>query len=212
MQRHLSKFLFLSFNIYLVSPFLFPPFDLQPMSSFVSSILQHSANKLDDMPIIGSRSKRKSLPTGSSSNNAGVTHNPRIATGTAGPACYNSHNDYLGGNVVPPPPPYDHGGPTPTPSTSWTSEMSALADKIRDEQVLITSSKQVFNLDRKSISQGLKLVSIAADEYDEGNEAVALDIYLTGLDKILMALPSELSKPLPFPSSDSLPNQIHEKN
>ncbi len=56
------------------------------------------------------------------------------------------------------------------------------------------SSKQLTNLpsniDRHSISQGMKLVSIAADEYEEGNESVALDIYLTGVDKILMALPS----------------------
>ncbi|KAF1797058.1 hypothetical protein FB192DRAFT_1313656 [Mucor lusitanicus] len=37
----------------------------------------------------------------------------------------------------------------------------------------------------------MKLVSIAADEYEEGNESVALDIYLTGVDKILMALPNK---------------------
>lgn len=66
--------------------------------------------------------------------------------------------------------------------------MSMLADKIRDDDM--TRAKQVIHLDRRSISQGLKLVSIAADEYDGGNETVALDIYLTGIDKILMALPS----------------------
>ncbi|CAO0795834.1 unnamed protein product [Mucor circinelloides] len=91
--------------------------------------------------------------------------------------------------------------PTPTPSTSWTSEMSALAEKIRDDVTNTfkgntnTNSKQLTNLpsniDRHSISQGMKLVSIAADEYEEGNESVALDIYLTGVDKILMALPNK---------------------
>ncbi|KAL0091839.1 hypothetical protein J3Q64DRAFT_1635461 [Phycomyces blakesleeanus] len=48
------------------------------------------------------------------------------------------------------------------------------------------------SLDRKSIAQGMRLVSIAADEYDEGNEALGLEIYLSGIDKVLMALPSNI--------------------
>ncbi|KAJ8661537.1 hypothetical protein O0I10_002804 [Lichtheimia ornata] len=78
------------------------------------------------------------------------------------------------------------GSPIPTPSTSWTSEMSVLADKIRDDTV-----HTVDSLDRRSISQGMKLVAIAADEYEDGNNTVALDIYLSGIDKILMALPNK---------------------
>ncbi|CAO3641269.1 unnamed protein product [Cunninghamella echinulata] len=69
--------------------------------------------------------------------------------------------------------------PIMSPSTSWTTDMSSNMDK---SEII---------LDRRSISQGMKLVSIAADEYDEGNETVALDIYLTGIDKILMALPNK---------------------
>ena len=106
----------------------------------------------------------------------------------------------------PPPPPYDYrsSSPTPTPSTSWTSEMSVLADKIRDDAAALstttstasTSNQQagptIEMLDRRSISQGMKLVAIAADEYEDGNMTVALDIYLSGIDKILMALPSML--------------------
>lgn len=85
--------------------------------------------------------------------------------------------------------PYGGGGsPIPTPSTSWTSEMSVLADKIRDD-----TAHTVDSLDRRSISQGMKLVAIAADEYEDGNNTVALDIYLSGIDKILMALPSRLA-------------------
>ncbi|CAO3611091.1 unnamed protein product [Cunninghamella blakesleeana] len=69
--------------------------------------------------------------------------------------------------------------PIMSPSTSWTTDMSSNMDK---GEIL---------LDCRSISQGMKLVSIAADEYDVGNETVALDIYLTGIDKILMALPNK---------------------
>lgn len=98
---------------------------------------------------------------------------------------------------IPSPPPYNTQvlhSPQPTPSTSWTSEMSALAEKIRDDVASTfkgNSNSSVNNVDRHSISQGMKLVSIAADEYEQGNESVALDIYLTGVDKILMALPSK---------------------
>ena len=181
------------------------------MSSFVSSILQHSANRIDDMPFLGSRSKRQSLPTGSSSsimdtyqqqqqqqqqqqhhhhhhrhrNSAEYYHNPGALTtmGSSSPPSYDAMMMMQ--------------SPQPTPSTSWTSDMNLLADKIKNDHHEETSDSSNGNkqlvmqqLDRRSISQGLKLVSIAADEYDGGNEVVALDIYLTGLDKILMALPS----------------------
>lgn len=88
--------------------------------------------------------------------------------------------------------------PQPKPSTSWTTQMSTLANKIRDNAASMnaimanTSDTSVAeSLDRKSISQGMKLVAIAADEFDEGNDTVALEIYLSGIDKILMALPSK---------------------
>lgn len=95
------------------------------------------------------------------------------------------------------------GSPIPTPSTSWTSEMSVLADKIRDD-----SAHTVDSLDRRSISQGMKLVAIAADEYEDGNNTVALDIYLSGIDKILMALPSRLALVPFFPQTKTTPSII----
>lgn len=124
--------------------------------------------------------------------------------------CYHPQMSYSA-EYIPAPPPYDTmqqqqqqqqqlmTSPTPTPSTSWTSEMSALAEKIKDDVANTfkgntskqTSNSLPNNIDRHSISQGMKLVSIAADEYEEGNESVALDIYLTGVDKILMALPNK---------------------
>ena len=90
------------------------------------------------------------------------------------------------------------GPPQPKPSTSWTTQMSTFAHKIRDNAASMnaimtnTSDTNVSeSLDRKSISQGMKLVAIAADEFDDGNDTVALEIYLSGIDKILMALPSK---------------------
>ncbi|KAI9254671.1 hypothetical protein BY458DRAFT_520939 [Sporodiniella umbellata] len=74
----------------------------------------------------------------------------------------------------------------PPPYTSWTVEMSALAERVKRDV-----SYKPTSLDKHSISQGIKLVSIAADEYESGNESVALNIYLTGVDKIIMALPNK---------------------
>lgn len=81
--------------------------------------------------------------------------------------------------------------------------MSAFVDKLRDDAAAIVGSTKYQSqqqqlqfppLDRKSVSQGMKLVAIAADEYEDGNDDVALDIYLSGIDKILMALPSKSLK------------------
>ncbi|KAI9492586.1 hypothetical protein BDB00DRAFT_827252 [Zychaea mexicana] len=186
------------------------------MSSFVSTILQHSANRIDDMPFLGSRSKRQSLPTGSSSGMAGNNYHQQQQQQQhrSSAEYYHPHHPHhphypqtnnMSMAVSSPPPSYEAmmmQSPSPTPSTSWTSDMNALADRIKDDDYMTSSSNNnnsnanskqlvVQQLDRRSISQGLKLVSIAADEYDGGNEAVALDIYLTGLDKILMALPNK---------------------
>ncbi|KAL7327192.1 hypothetical protein PS15p_209421 [Mucor circinelloides] len=68
---------------------------------------------------------------------------------------------------------------------------SHLVDKLIDT----TTSKFGYqssnrSVDRKSLSQGVKLVDIAVDEFETGNEAIGLDVYLAGLDKIIMALPN----------------------
>ncbi|KAI9263538.1 hypothetical protein EDC94DRAFT_82080 [Helicostylum pulchrum] len=188
------------------------------MSSFVSSILHSSANKFD------SKYKSKSKDNNSSKNAKHQINDlsSRLAMHASTPILSNSNMNGPGyyyhpqksysSEYVPAPPPYDPQqqliqqhlqqqqqlhSPTPTPSTSWTSEMSALAEKIKDD---VTSTfkgsksaptPQQLNIDRHSISQGMKLVSIAADEYEEGNESDALGIYLTGVDKILMALPNK---------------------
>lgn len=53
-------------------------------------------------------------------------------------------------------------------------------------------SKVHIQVDKQGISAGIKLVDIALEEFDRGNEALGLDIYLSGLDKIIMSLPSKL--------------------
>lgn len=190
------------------------------MASFVSSILHNSANKIDSMSSLGSKHNQKSKNKSNvRSNNSQHNLGSRLAMHASTPTLpannyYHHPQMSYSAEYIPAPPPYDTmqqqqqqqqqlHSPTPTPSTSWTSEMSALAEKIKDDVTNTfkgnnNNSKQIVNLpsniDRHSISQGMKLVSIAADEYEEGNESVALDIYLTGVDKILMALPSKLNE------------------
>ncbi|KAG2202029.1 hypothetical protein INT47_006221 [Mucor saturninus] len=45
-------------------------------------------------------------------------------------------------------------------------------------------------VDRKGLSAGIQLVGLAVEEFEIGNDAVGLDIYLSGLDKIIMSLPN----------------------
>ncbi|KAH8554315.1 hypothetical protein BGW37DRAFT_518048 [Umbelopsis sp. PMI_123] len=87
---------------------------------------------------------------------------------------------------TPPPPPY-------VPAMDQEQDdIENLAEAVKQNSHLVSAiSKTGRSLDRKSIIQGIKLVAIAADEYNEGNDTVALDIYLTGLDKIVMALPAK---------------------
>ncbi|KAI8639858.1 hypothetical protein BD408DRAFT_370930 [Parasitella parasitica] len=174
---------------------LFPQTNKQKMSSFVSSILYNSANKLESM----SKQKPKNKSTNSEHPLAGSRLAMHASTPILPSNSYYQHPQMShSADHIPAPPPYDTmqqqlHSPTPSPSTSWTLEMSALAEKIRDDvtKTFKGSNKQTANIDRHSISQGMKLVSIAADEYEEGNESVALDIYLAGVDKILMALPNK---------------------
>ncbi|KAG2179171.1 hypothetical protein INT43_002021 [Umbelopsis isabellina] len=84
----------------------------------------------------------------------------------------------------PPPPPY-----VAPVSGENDIQILNLADKLQPSQLANAINKSNRTLDRKSIIQGIKLVAIAADEYEDGNDTVALDIYLTGIDKIVMALP-----------------------
>ncbi|KAI7859997.1 hypothetical protein BDC45DRAFT_530446 [Circinella umbellata] len=194
------------------------------------------------MPFLGSKSnannKRRSHTPNTSSTASSLLS--RLPLNSSSPAVYYSQqqSNTSNPNVVPrmnrstdyktsatnngssssspPPPPYDYrsSSPIPTPSTSWTSEMSVLADKIRDDAAALstttasTSNQQIGAniemLDRRSISQGMKLVAIAADEYEDGNMTVALDIYLSGIDKILMALPNKTDPKTKFALREKL--------
>lgn len=176
------------------------------MSSFVSSILHSSANKIESVSLLGSKKSKSKAKSNQQQTDLGS----RLAMHASTPILSNNSRYYYhhpqrsySTEYIPAPPPYDTQqqqllqmhSPVPSPSTSWTSEMSAFAEKIKDD---VTSSfkggkKSVSTsqIDRYSISQGMKLVSIAADEYEQGNGSVALGIYLTGIDKILMALPSK---------------------
>lgn len=54
----------------------------------------------------------------------------------------------------------------------------------------INNNNSNQQVNRQSIMQGIKLVGIAVDEFDSGNEDIALNVYLSGLDKIIMSLPN----------------------
>lgn len=150
------------------------------MASFVSSLIHSSANKIE-RTILGN--SQKDADPWLALHASPSYHYPQTNCSASNPSAY---------HIIHSP---RSSSPIPTPSTSWTSEMSALAEKIKGDVTCTlkgnTKSSQQ-HVDRHGISQGMKLVLIAADEYEGGNESVALDLYLTGVDKILMALPSKV--------------------
>lgn len=79
---------------------------------------------------------------------------------------------------------------TPPPYASIHNK--SFVNKLIDNTTFNLFSKSTIN--KKSLTQGIKLVEFAVDEFESGNEALALDIYLSGLDKIIMALPSKNDK------------------
>ncbi|CAO3614572.1 unnamed protein product [Cunninghamella echinulata] len=163
-------------------------FNLNENNNNNNIIYPHQSNLLSRLPVNASTPNLYSpYPYHHHNNNS----NPTLSHSTSMIEPYYSST---------PPSPFE--SPIPTPSTSWTSEMSAFVDKLRDDAAaIVASSNSKYNssllnlatppLDRKSVSQGMKLVAIAADEYEDGNDDVALDIYLSGIDKILMALPNK---------------------
>lgn len=84
------------------------------------------------------------------------------------------------------------GQVTPPPSDD-RSAYAQFVDKLVDttwKTGISQQQQQQQLINRQSIMQGIKLVGIAADEFDSGNEAIGLDVYLSGLDKIIMSLPN----------------------
>ncbi|KAL9559155.1 hypothetical protein MBANPS3_000559 [Mucor bainieri] len=99
---------------------------------------------------------------------------------------YNNSNNM---NQLPTASAADH--PPPYDNATQKSTYSQLVDKLIDTT---TSKLNCYysasrSIDRRSLSQGVKLVEIAVDEFETGNDTIGLDIYLAGLDKIIMALP-----------------------
>ncbi|KAF7728037.1 hypothetical protein EC973_006802 [Apophysomyces ossiformis] len=75
--------------------------------------------------------------------------------------------------------------------------MSFLVSSITDGSFLSKSLRQnIFGsaastLDRQTLSQAVKLLLIAADEFDHGDHKIALNIYLNSVDMMLMAIPNK---------------------
>lgn len=185
------------------------------MASFVSSFLHHSANKIEDLSRHGKRKGNVRRNSSGGSEFGTRLHQAALSMPTVNQKFHYQQPQASHSTECVAPPVYDPASmfvkysnqpyhhiqnqqldqrhlvtPTLTPSTSWSTDLSNTSSTY-DQATRSCSPEYGILLDRRSISQGMKLVSIAADEYDEGNEAVALDIYLTGLDKILMALPSK---------------------
>lgn len=128
--------------------------------------ISFAVNRAGDIPVIGGRIRKVSM-----------TYGPQPSVTQSSPSRLSTSSDSR------PPPSYSSVESSRSLVVSGDIDSKALIDKI--------SAKKVAKLDRQSIVQGLRMVDLAAIEYQEGNDSIALDIYLHGLDKIVMGLPGK---------------------
>lgn len=125
--------------------------------------INFAVSRAGDIPVIGGRIRKVSM-----------TYGPRPNITQSSPSRLSSSSD------TQPPPSY---------SSVERNNMVAVNEISSKSIIERINSKQLTKLDRQSIIQGLRMVELAAVEYQEGNDTIALDIYLHGLDKIVMGLP-----------------------
>lgn len=126
--------------------------------------ISFAVNRAGDIPVIGGRIRKVSM-----------TYGPQPSLTQSSPSRLSTSSDSR------PPPSYSSVATNRSLIVHGDIDPKSLIEKI--------SAKRVDKLDRQSIIQGLRMVDLAAEEYQQGNDSIALDIYLHGLDKIVMGLP-----------------------
>lgn len=151
--------LLLSFS-FLSLDFLFSAMAENKTAEWIS----FAVNRAGDIPVIGGRIRKVSM-----------TYGPQPSLTQSSPSRLSTSSDSR------PPPSYSSVATSRSLLVHGDIDPKSLIEKI--------SAKRVDKLDRQSIIQGLRMVDLAAEEYQQGNDSIALDIYLHGLDKIVMGLP-----------------------
>lgn len=126
--------------------------------------INFAVNRASDIPVIGGRIRKVSM-----------TYGPQPSLTQSSPSRLSTSSD---------------SRPPPSYSSVQTSSSLVVSGGLDSKSIIANiEAKKVTKLDRQSIIQGLRMVDLAAVEYQEGNDSIALDIYLHGLDKIVMGLP-----------------------
>ncbi|CAO3690207.1 unnamed protein product [Umbelopsis ramanniana] len=127
--------------------------------------INFAVNRASDIPVIGGRIRKVSM-----------TYGPQPSLTQSSPSRLSTSSD---------------SRPPPSYSSVQTSSSLVVSGGLDSKSIIANiEAKKVTKLDRQSIIQGLRMVDLAAVEYQEGNDSIALDIYLHGLDKIVMGLPA----------------------
>lgn len=126
--------------------------------------INFAVNRASDIPVIGGRIRKVSM-----------TYGPQPSLTQSSPSRLSTSSD---------------SRPPPSYSSVQTNSSLVVSGGLDSKSIIAKiEAKKVTKLDRQSIIQGLRMVDLAAVEYQEGNDSIALDIYLHGLDKIVMGLP-----------------------
>jgi hypothetical protein len=158
-RQHLSTFL-----LYFLQFWSLSTFSSVMAENKTAEWINFAVNRASDIPVIGGRIRKVSM-----------TYGPRPSLTQSSPSRLSTSSDLR------PPPSYSSVQTSSSLVVSGGLDSKSIIEKIE--------AKKVARLDRQSLIQGLRMVDLAAIEYQEGNDSIALDIYLHGLDKIVMGLP-----------------------
>lgn len=70
---------------------------------------------------------------------------------------------------------------------SFSSVSSSLGSTNND--IKMSSSQQQTTIDKKQLEHAITLINVATDMNNSGNQQMAIDLYMMGLDKLMSALP-----------------------
>ncbi|KAL9552002.1 hypothetical protein MBANPS3_003998 [Mucor bainieri] len=164
------------------------------MSTLVSKVISQA----DRLPIISNASQwLPSTMFGSKKEEANAMSSPRRSSiedyATGGAEFYNTTTPRY--SIAPPT--YDNVVKEDTKrfanalSTIWKRASFSSAASNSSNDIKMSSVTQQNTIDKKQMEHAITLINVATDMNNSGNQQMAIDLYMMGLDKLMSALPLE---------------------
>lgn len=74
-------------------------------------------------------------------------------------------------------------------STIWKRASFSSVGSNNNNDIKMSSAAQQSTIDKKQMEHAITLINVATDMNNSGNQQMAIDLYMMGLDKLMSALP-----------------------